>query len=552
MKRTDSFLLFSLLTVIPCSLALAQVETLATWEGEAEGDQFGVAVALGGDFNGDGRADLAVGASTNDEGGENAGKVFLYLGGTPPAELPALELIGTTGSFFGSAVAWAGDVDSDGYDDLLIGAYRDDEGGVNAGKAYLFRGGDPLDGTADLVLLGTEPGAYFGRVVAGVGDLDADGIDDFAVGAPRAVEGETHLYFGSESLDGNADLVLRGEADGDRFGSSIAGIGNVDGQAGNDLLIGASRASPDLTWQGTVSVFSGGTSLDSIADWSFSGEGAGDHLGLSVAAAGDVDDDGFADFLVGAPYRNIGQWTDAGTAYLVFGGDPIGAYDVRFEGESTEENLGYALVGCGDVIGNGLPDLLIGAPGYDGSRADVGRAILIPGGDPPDPADAIPFEGEFSDDQFGFAVAGDPFAGTSFAGAPSPDLLVGAWGYDPAGKSYVMGLPGDGSSIEQTHTQASSGERLRVRPLSNPSDSVQLRIQLSGRPERRAMLLRLAIYGSDGRRLRTWSITDPASSFLWSADRHLGNGPPLAPGIYFIRVHGNDGSRGETRIVLTR
>jgi hypothetical protein len=433
--------------LIPALFALAlpasaQVDLLTTWDSDGLGEQFGIAVSIAGDCNADGWADLAVGASANDENGTNAGKVSVFFGRPVTLSDPDVELLGPAGSFFGAAVAWVGDTNGDSYDDLLVGAFRDAQAGVNAGKAFLFLGGDPMDATPDLVLVGPEAGAYFGRAVGAAGDLNGDLLADFAVGAPRTSNGSAYVYYGADPPDATPELIINGAAPDDRFGSALAGPGNVDGLPGDDLLVGAARASVGHTWAGAAYLFSGGAALDTLPGWTVYGEDGGDQLGTSVAAAGDVNGDGDPDILVGAPYWNGPGATDAGAAYVYYGGALLDTLpDYVIEGEETEENLGRSVAGCGDVTGSGYGHVVAGGPGATQSHSVVGRFVLSPGGDPPGPGDHIVEYGEAEDDQFGYAVAGVAGgSGLSHMGDTKPDFAVGAWSHGDSGRTYVYGI----------------------------------------------------------------------------------------------------------------
>ncbi len=302
-------------------------------------------MAAAGDVDGDGYADMLVGAPYNDDIAGNTGKAYLITGqnlitaGT--SATLAIAQHGFTGEgvndLAGSAVASAGDVDGDGMADLLIGATGDDDGGSNAGKAYLVLastvaglGSNPSVSSADFYFTGEAAADAAGSALAGVGDIDGDGLDDFMVGASGNDDA------GADA--GKAYLVL---------GSSLAASMSLSG-----------------------------------ADSSFTGAEEGDLLGHVVAGAGDVDFDGFGDALIGAPGRDLGG-EDAGTTYLLFGqtlrsgtatydmSDTV--FDYAFMGDDDDNYAGWAAGTAGDVDGDGYSDLLIGAYGYS---SEAGRAYL--------------------------------------------------------------------------------------------------------------------------------------------------------------------------------
>lgn len=540
-------LAFAVCFLLPCT-AFAQVVRLAAWSGTAAGEQFGFSVAIGGDANGDGRADLAVGASTNDQGGANAGKVSIYYGRSSPASTPDVELIGPAGSFFGSAVAWAGDVNGDGFCDLVVGAYRDAQAGELAGTAFVFFGGNPMDAAPDLVLVGPGPGAYFGRAVCGAGDLNGDGIGDFAIGAPRTTNGTVYVYFGGRPPDTTADLVIQGLAADDRFGASVAGGGNIDARPGDDLIVGAPRASAAHLWEGAAYIFSGGASLDGTADWIRPGAGAGDEFGTSVAMAGDGNGDGEPDLVIGAPYHNSGFTLDAGAAYLFYGGSHLDATaDFTVTGTSTEEHVGTSVAGCGDVTGSGYSHFIVGAPGNDAAGTDAGRILISPGGNPPQQGSLISINGEAAGDEFGYAVAGVAGASNlSFTGASRPDVAIGAWGHDN-GKAYVYGLAGNGSGVPGDGI----AEMVPILAMPNPSrDGVDFRLDhLLDAPPHPATP-RIAIYDAAGRLLRLIEGKCQTGRVHW--DARDAEGRRVAPGVYFYRSFDSGPGTGTGSLTISR
>lgn len=525
----------------------AQVDLLTVWEGEGTSEQFGVALSIAGDANGDGHADLAVGASANDENGSNAGKVSIFYGRPLALDEPDVELFGEEGSLFGSAVAWVGDTNADSFDDLLVGAFRDTQAGFNSGKAYLFLGGDPMDATADLILVGPSAGAYFGRAVGGAGDLNGDTRADFAVGAPRTANGTVYVYLGASPPDGTPDLVIDGEASGDRFGSSVGGPGNVDGSPGDDLVIGAARASFGHTWAGAAYLFSGGTSLDGVHDWRVLGEFGGDQFGASVAAGGDVNGDGDPDILVGAPYANVLGVVDAGSAYLFHGGAALDTIpDYVIEGDETEENMGRSVAGCGDITGSGYSHMVAGGPGATQGSSVVGRLVLSPGGDPPNAGDHVVVYGEASNDQFGYSVAGAPGVGQhSYMGDPRSDFAVGAWSHGDSGKAYAYGV-----ATEVGVSEAGVTSIAMHPPLPNPtSDGAQLAFELDcDLPQ-----VEVSVFDVSGRKVALLhdAPAEPGRTVVtW--DGLDSSGRRVASGVYFLRLITHDESPLQQKLVVVR
>ena len=163
------------------ALAEAQTELLA----EAADDNFGWSVADAGDVNGDGIPDLIVGAIYNDSAAKDAGKAYVYLGGVTVSTTPFVTMTGMAANDqFGVSVAGAGDVNGDGYADVIVGARLNSLAGSAAGAAFIYFGGPAMDGIPDVVLLGEAPNDWFGNAVAGAGDLNGDGYAEVIVGAP--------------------------------------------------------------------------------------------------------------------------------------------------------------------------------------------------------------------------------------------------------------------------------------------------------------------------------------------------------------------------------
>jgi len=329
----------------------------------------------------------------------------------PPDRHDLLKVGGVnSGDSFGASVSGAGDINNDGYDDLIVGARRYDFGAEDTGGAYIYLGGSGIDDLPDAILTGPSAHDYFGCSVAGVGDVNGDGSDDFLVGAYGTYVGINHtgvayLYFGKQKMNATPDITFYGIDRPDQFGWSVSGAGDVNRDGYVDLIIGANRAHPVNDAVGAAYIFFGGPAMDNVADVIMSGTGEFDEFGYCVSYAGDVNGDGYADVMVGAPYNDAGS-NNAGRAYIFFGGPAMdNVADVVITGVAADDNLGYAVSGAGDVNGDGFDDVIVGAPFNNGGGADAGRAYLLLGGPSMDDAPDLVMTGESPGDQFGSSVS---------------------------------------------------------------------------------------------------------------------------------------------------
>jgi hypothetical protein len=362
-----------------------------TAEGDQESALFGWAVAGAGDVNNDGFDDVIIGAARHDNTETDEGRVYLFLGSASGlAATPAWIAEGESfKAFFGGSVAGAGDVDNDGFDDVIIGAYGHDNDQANEGRVYLFRGSSGgLEATPAWMEEGDQIDAWFGRSVAGAGDVNDDGYDDVIIGAEGYTNGETgeggaFLYLGS-AAGLSAAPVWTAEADqmDAELGYAVAGAGDVDSDGYDDVIVAARRFDGAAANGGAAWLYRGGTGgLEAAASWSVQGTGTNEDLGRSVAPAGDFNGDGFDDIVIGARNFNNGEAGEG--AVLVYTGSasgPAATPLVRYESDQIGAELGISVAGAGDVNGDGFEAVLGGAYKYDGDdHTEEGGAFLFPG-----------------------------------------------------------------------------------------------------------------------------------------------------------------------------
>lgn len=425
-RRTDLFRCFSflVLAVAFCAAtANAQLTNAHTLYGDIPGDAAGTSVSGIGDINGDFCSDVVVGMPGGDLGVVDSGTVRVYSG------LDGSILFTFDGDLtldsLGSSVSGAGDVNNDGVNDVIAGAPGVDTNGIDSGMARVYSG---TTGVVLYTVNGLVAGDSFGSSVSGAGDVNNDGFADFIVGSPNSdpngnQSGSATVFSG---IDGSVLYTFIGDSADDQCGSSVSDAGDVNDDGSADVIVGIPGANANqFIDSGRVRVFSG---ADGSTLLERGGDATNDRLGSSVAGAGDIDEDDFDDFMAGSPAADsvrVYSGVDGSTIHNLTG--------------TSNSSFGASVSNAGDVNADGINDVIVGASGDNTNGAAAGAATVFSG------LTGLVLQTVFGDtagDLFGSSVSG---AGDINADAFA-DVIVGALGDfppdlipNPMGPAPMMG-----------------------------------------------------------------------------------------------------------------
>jgi Ca2+-binding RTX toxin-like protein len=422
--------------------------------------------------------------------------------------------------YSGRSVSSAGDVNGDGFDDLIIGANRATPNGISAaGQSYVVFGSNSgfdagldlstLNGSNGFAINGIAANDYSGYSVSSAGDVNGDGFDDLIIGAkyanPNGIlrAGQSYVVFGSnsgigaglnlEELNSSNGFAINGIAADDQSGHSVSSAGDVNGDGFDDLIIGAKYANPNGILRagqsyvvfGSNSGFAEGldlSTLDGSNGFAINGIAANDLSGFSVSSAGDVNGDGIDDLIIGARSADGNGISDAGQSYVVFGSNSgfgaglnleelNGSNGFAINGIATDDCSGRSVSSAGDVNGDGFDDLIIGALTADPNGIPfAGQSYVVFGSNS---GFGAGLDLSTLDGSNGFAITGIAtydFSGRSVSSAGDvngdgfDDLIIGAEGASPnginrAGQSYVVfgSNSGFGAGLDLSTLNGSNG-----------------------------------------------------------------------------------------------
>ncbi len=394
--------------------------------GDSISNNFGYSVSSAGDVNGDGFSDVIVGLNINSFPNERW-RAFIYFGGLKMDTIADVILTGELHSYIMS-VTTAGDVNGDGFSDILLGVE-----GNGLFFAYIYLGGESMDTTADFSYIAShcKAGDCPSFSVSTAGDVNGDGYSDVIIGYSGylhefwPVYGSTVIFYGGSILDNQVDVLIEGLRncfDDCYYQISVSTAGDVNGDGFSDVIVGTSNFDG---YNGITNIYYGGINMNNTADVTMT---SNNYFGNSVSTAGDVNGDGFSDIIVGEHGNN----SSTGSAYIYYGSSIMNnIVDVTMTGEAINNKFGISVSNAGDVNGDGYSDVIVGASQYS---SFTGRVYIFYGGVSMNNTADVIMTGESQNNAFGISVssAGD------VNGDGYSDVIVGANEYSNSiGRAYI-------------------------------------------------------------------------------------------------------------------
>ncbi len=404
------------------------------YTGEFESDRFGTPANPAGDVNGDGFDDVIIGAPSYDHSG-TFGRSYIFNGSSSPDNVAdvILPLKGVNGL----EIPWirsacrAGDVNGDGFSDVIVQSQSNS--GVSEFGAEIYHGSSNMNNVPDLTINGFDQYGVFGVSVADAGDVNGDGFSDVIVGDPGDLEwinyqlfGKAFIFFGGPGMDNVPDITMYGEHWRSNFGFSVSPAGDFNGDGFDDVFVGSPFWGESGSYDvGKTYVFYGGRNMDNIPDVTMTGYVPNNMFGYTASTAGDVNNDGYSDVIVGTSELDD-------KAYIFFGGaNPDNAPDLIFN--EPPQNDSYNMVFMNDDFdGDGYSDVIVGTPHFNNN---TGKAYIYRGGENMDNLADFTMTGEEAGSKFGSWVS---TAGDVNDDGYSDIIVSAPWYQNRKGRAYLF------------------------------------------------------------------------------------------------------------------